>query len=279
MCTLIVGRGIPTADTVLLAANRDERPERASEGPRVLSTHPRVVGGRDAVAGGTWLAIRDGRAVIALLNRRSPVPAPESRRSRGLLTLDVARTPAGPLPPDPSGERRELLARIHEVAGTGLGGAALRGAFAALRHAEYAPFSLLWISPESAWLLALDDGGGPRCQPIPDGWHVITHADLDDPSEPRTARLLDDLASFRPLSIEKGLEKLADRMRSHGVAGSRPVPPVCLHEGVMRTVSSTLIAIGPEGTRYLHADGRPCEARYADHSALLESAAVDPTDA
>lgn len=283
MCTLIVGRGIPTPDTVLIAANRDERPDRASEGPGVLSEHPRVVGGRDAVAGGTWLAIRDGRAVVALLNRRGGAPS-DARRSRGLLALDVAATPSDyALAMDPSGERRELIERIRSVGGPGLGGAALCRAFAALWEAEYAPFSLLWVSPESAWLMALDAAGTPRCQPIPNGWHVITHMDLDDETEPRTARLLYDLAFFRPLCIEKGLQKLGDLMRSHGaergVADPRPVPPVCLHDGVMRTVSSTLVAIGPERTRYLHADGRPCEARYADHSALLEAPSADPAGA
>jgi hypothetical protein len=281
MCTLIVGRGIPSPGTMLIAANRDERPDRASQGPTVLSESPHVVGGRDAVAGGTWLAIRDGRAVIALLNRRDGGTATANRRSRGLLALDVAATPADyALAIDPTGERRELIDRIRTVGGDGLGGAALCRAFAALWEAEYAPFTLLWMSPESAWLLALDGGGTPRCQPIPNGWHVITHADLDDESEPRTARLLYDLAFFRPLCVEKGLQRLGDLMRSHGaergVADPRPVPPVCLHDGVMSTVSSTLVAIDPERTRWLHADGRPCEARYADHTALLAAPPAAP---
>lgn len=284
MCTLIVGRGIPNPDTVLIAANRDERPDRASEGPGVLSGSPRVVGGRDTVAGGTWLAIRDGRAVVALLNRRGGGATGPRQRSRGLLALDVAAAPAdSALAIDPAGGHRERIDRIRSVGGPGLGSAALCRAFAALGEAEYAPFSLLWVSPESAWLMALDAGGRPRCQPIPNGWHVITHAELDDESEPRTARLLYELAFFRPLCVEKGLQKLGDLMRSHGaergVADPRPVPPVCLHDGVMRTVSSTLIAIGPEHARYLHADGRPCESRYADHSSLLEVPTVDPAGA
>jgi hypothetical protein len=282
MCTLIVGRGIPGPDTILVAANRDERPERASEGPGVLCENPRVVGGRDVEAGGTWLAIRDGRAVVALLNRRvadGTAPA-ANRRSRGLLTIDVASTPIDyPLTMDPARERRELVERIRSVGGPGLGGAALCRAFAALWEASYGPFSLVWVSPESAWLLALDAGGEPRCQPIPNGWHVITHAELDDESEPRTARLLYDLAFFRPLSVEKALQRLGDLMRSHGaergIADPRPVPAVCLHDGVMRTVSSTMVAIGPGPGRYLHTDGRPCENRYADHSHLLEVPSVD----
>jgi hypothetical protein len=285
MCTLIVGRGIPTPDTVLVAANRDERPERVSEGPTVLNEHPRVVGGRDAEAGGTWLAIRDGRAVVALLNRRDANgPPPGARRSRGLLTIDVAATPIDyALAMDPTGERRELIERIRSVGGNGLGGAALCRAFAALWESTYAPFSLVYVSPESAWLLALDGSGKPRCQPIPNGWHVITHADLDDESEPRTARLLYDLAFFRPLCVEKALQRLGDLMRSHGaergIAHPRPVPAVCLHDGTMRTVSSTMVAIGPDRSRYLHADGRPCETRFVDHSHLLEIPTVDPAEA
>ncbi|HEV2105058.1 MAG TPA: NRDE family protein, partial [Candidatus Eisenbacteria bacterium] len=58
MCTLILGRDVRGADTVVIAANRDEAPDRPSEPPRVLHGSPRVVGGRDARAGGTWLAVR-----------------------------------------------------------------------------------------------------------------------------------------------------------------------------------------------------------------------------
>jgi hypothetical protein len=47
----------------------------------------------------------------------------------------------------------------------------------------------------------------------------------------------------------------------------------------MRTVSSTMIAIGPDRSRYLHADGPPCQARFADHSHLLEVPTVDPAEA
>jgi hypothetical protein len=237
-----------------------------------------VVGGRDREGGGTWLAVREGRAVVALLNRRDPGAASANgrRRSRGLLALDVAATPAlYALEMDPAGERRELVERIRAVGGPGLGGAALCRAFAALWEHDYAPFSLLFASPDAAWLLARDGAGAPRCQPIPNGWHVITHADLDDESEPRTARLLYDLAFFRPLSLEKAVQRLGDLLRSHGaergIAHPGPIPPVCLHEGTMRTVSSTIVAIGPERSRYLHAEGRPCEVRYADHSALLEA--------
>ncbi|HKQ57135.1 MAG TPA: NRDE family protein, partial [Candidatus Eisenbacteria bacterium] len=70
MCTLILGRDVVAPGTVLLAANRDEDPRRPSAPPMVLRERPRLVGGRDLQAGGTWLAVRDARAMVAILNRR-----------------------------------------------------------------------------------------------------------------------------------------------------------------------------------------------------------------
>lgn len=277
MCTLILGRDVLGNGTVVLAANRDERRDRASEPPALLHDVPLVAGGRDAVAGGTWLAVREGRAVIALLNRRDGAGAapPKERRSRGLLALDVATAPEDfHRGLDPGGERRELLERIRAVAGDELAAASLARAFAALWEGRYAPFSLLFASPGGAWVLGLEPGGAPRVREIPGGWHVITHQDLDDEGEPRTARLLYELAYYRPLSVEKALQRTGDLLRSHGAARGavdpKPVPAVCLHDGPMGTVSATQVFLHEGGCRYLHAEGRPCETRFEDRSALLE---------
>src|SRR3989442_6104928 len=96
MCTLILGRDVLGPGSLLVGANRDEDPARPAEPPGRLSEAPLVVGGRDLRSGGTWLAIRDGRAVVALLNRRGVGPsALDVVRSRGLLALDVAKTAPG----------------------------------------------------------------------------------------------------------------------------------------------------------------------------------------
>ena len=280
MCTLIIGRDVLAPGTVLLGANRDERPDRPTDPPGTLVATPHVVGGRDAEAGGTWLAIREGRAAVAILNRREE-PGPDverARRSRGLLAIDVAAAPVdAPFAIDATHERRELLERLRTVSGPGPAHAALCRAFAALQESDYAPFSLVFAAPETAWLLAFGADRVPRVRTIPTGWHVLTHAELDDGTEPRTRRLLHDLAYFQPLSLEKALQKLGDLLRSHGasrgVAHPDPVPPVCLHEGRMRTVSSSLVFLAADRARYLHAPGRPCEHRYQELTHLLESPA------
>ena len=248
MCTLILGRDVLGPGTVVLGANRDEDPGRPSDPPLVLREAPRVVGGRDRLAGGTWLAVREQRGVVALLNRRDVAAPPASRRSRGLLTLETAA-----------------------AAGASFSDAALASARASVAAHAYAPFTLLFASPETCWALVLD-GGPAREVPIDPGWHVLTHRELDDPDEPRTRHLLHELHGFRPGSPAAAEDRLVELLRRHG---DRETPAVCLHEGRMVTVSSTLVRLGARGVAYRHAEGRPCVTAHVDRSALLEASVED----
>jgi hypothetical protein len=257
---LILARDVLGPRTVLLGANRDERAERASSPPQLLRGRPRVVGGKDEVAGGTWLAIREAKAAVALLNRRDPDAhePPPGRRSRGQLTLEVATAL-----PEPG------LSATADGADDDEARAALATALRSIERERYAPFTLVYASPTSCWMLALE-GGEPRIARIDPGWHVLTHRDMDDPGEPRTAHLLAGLRGLRPSSRAEAEGWLMERLRAHGDDGS---PAVCLHQGVMVTVSSSLVWIDEAGARYLHAEGRPCERPYEDRSTLLQAIA------
>ena len=263
MCTLILGRDVLGPHTVLLGANRDERPARPSIPPTVLIESPRVVGGKDRMASGTWLAIREGRAAVALLNRRdrSAADPPLDRRSRGLLTLDVASTPEGAAPP----ARPETAA-----AEDGPARAALERALESIARESYAPLTLVHASPTACWMVA-HDGASTRVACIEPGWHVVTHRELDDPGEPRTAHLLARLRGNPPASRAAAEVLLVELLRSHGGPG---VPRTCLHEGIMVTVSSSLVWMDEGGASYRHAEGRPCEHEYEDRTPLLSGAAL-----
>jgi uncharacterized protein with NRDE domain len=240
MCTLIIGRDVVAPGSVLFAANRDESPARPADPPKVLSESPRVVGGRDRLGGGTWLALREGPAAVALLNRREGSAfGPGTKRSRGLLTLEVAAAPVA------SARQRSL-----ELVG----------------QASYAGFSLVYATPSECWIL-VNDGGPPRTVEVAPGWHVLTHQELDDPTEPRAAYLVQRL-SERPPAPARAEEELAALLREHGAGGA---PPVCLHQGRMVTVSSSLVRLDQHGARYLHAEGRPCEHAFQDQGRLLET--------
>lgn len=92
MCTILLRLAPGAPVPVLLAANRDEFRDRPSDDPTTLA--PGVFGGRDRLAGGTWLAV-SARGLAALTNlpgeRRPEAP------SRGLLPLAAL---AGRLPGD-----------------------------------------------------------------------------------------------------------------------------------------------------------------------------------
>lgn len=274
MCTLILGLGVLGPGSLLLGANRDENPLRPSDDPRILVFEPRVVGGRDRVSGGTWLAVRVGSPrgadapatpwfVAALLNRR-PLPRdmrdPSTLRSRGLLCLDVAGANTATY-------------------------SFLDAALLLVRDAAYGHCTLVGAGVHGeAW--ALHAGGvDPVARPIARGWHVITHKELDDPSEPRTRWVLEALqkAAFAGggsaatragaespahRDVDGAVELLAGILRTHG-DGERP--DVCLHRDVFPTVSSSILVLGVPGQeRYLHASGPPCIAAYRDYTPLLK---------
>ena len=90
MCTAILG--LAPDGTVLLAGVRDEFISRAWQPPgRYWPDRPGVIGGRDLLAGGTWLAVApDARRVACVLNGRGRMASPVGRRSRGVLPLGAA---------------------------------------------------------------------------------------------------------------------------------------------------------------------------------------------
>jgi Transport and Golgi organisation 2 len=90
MCTAILS--IEPGAPVLLAGVRDELVDRAWQPPgRHWPDHPGLVGGRDLQAGGTWLAVAPAASrVTCVLNARGRMAPAGSRRTRGVLPLEVA---------------------------------------------------------------------------------------------------------------------------------------------------------------------------------------------
>ena len=93
MCTILLRLAPGTAEPVVLAANRDEFRARPADEPHALA--PGVFAGRDRQAGGTWLALADGR--LAALTNITAAPRRPEARSRGELPLLAV---AGALPRD-----------------------------------------------------------------------------------------------------------------------------------------------------------------------------------
>jgi hypothetical protein len=150
MCTAVLS--IEPGGQVLLAGVRDELADRAWQPPgRHWPDYPALTGGRDLLAGGTWLAVAGAvRRVACVLNGTGRKAPARSRRSRGALPLlgaaDGQLERAGLEDFDPfhlltaepgmavlrswDGERlteRELTAGLHMVVNSGLCRDLLRG--------------------------------------------------------------------------------------------------------------------------------------------------------
>ena len=227
MCTLILLRRPGHAWPVLIAANRDERLDRAWDPPAAhWPSQPGVVAGRDAIAGGTWLALNGSGLVAGVLNRPGSLGPAPGRRSRGELPLLAAEHP---------------------------GAAVAAAALAALPAAEWRPFNLVLADARDAFFVhGLGGTGHPGVRPLPDGLSMVTAHDPNDLSSPRTRRHLPrfeaaappdpacgDWRSWEALLADDGFDPAL------GPAETLRVPPT---DG-FGTVCSSLIALGAAGER------------------------------
>jgi hypothetical protein len=240
MCTLIAihrhFEGIP----LVVAANRDERFDRPSEGPAVRSgAAGPLLAPLDLEAGGTWLGLGASGLFAAVTNRRGASPDP-SLRSRGLVVLDA------------------LAAASARDAAEWLAGLPARA---------YNPFHAFVADAEEAFLLVYQEA--PRLRPCAPGVHVVGNADPDT-DEPKLRRIRERAERAAGLAPAEALEELGRVCREHG-AGGTPLDDACVHLPGYGTRSSLLLALGESraDSRLLYADGPPCENEYRDLTPLL----------
>ncbi len=234
MCTVLFAWQWRPDVPVVLAANRDERMGRPTDPPMRLQTGPDLWGGRDRLAGGTWLAVDPAaRRLCAVTNRyagsRGPVGPPDpTRRSRGELPV-------------------RLLA----------GGADTLGQLSA---DAYNPVNVLWLAPEAAWWSTLE--GRIDLEP---GVHALTVHHVDDPTGTKTQRLLalarsaaGDATDARDLR-----DRLTLVLRSHDTdPDGPPQSAACIHGDEYGTVSSSTVVVDGDGVELAYAPGRPCVTPY-----------------
>jgi uncharacterized protein with NRDE domain len=84
MCLIVVGLCSASRYRLIVAANRDELHARPTATASWWAESPRVLGGRDLEAGGTWLGIDRAGRFAAVTNIREP-NRPRGFHSRGTL--------------------------------------------------------------------------------------------------------------------------------------------------------------------------------------------------
>jgi uncharacterized protein with NRDE domain len=235
VCTILLAWRVHPERPIVLAANRDELIARPSAAPAVLQETPRIYGGRDLLAGGTWLALSaDGRA-CAVTNRHpagdTPVPPDPTRRSRGEIPVNLLNAH-----PD---DIENSLGNL----GPGL----------------YNPVNVLWLSGNRALVAHVDDSGPVRVVELGPGIHVLTTRDVDDPNNPKVAMLLAAMqTAVTSDDADATMASLRAILADHASATGSPVDAACIHGDVYGTVSASTVIAGSGGLVYEHAPGRPC---------------------
>lgn len=264
MCTLALYFQQFADYPIIAAANRDELLARPSDPPVALNINPWIWGGRDQVAGGTWLGVNEYGVMAGILNRQSPHPPDPSRRSRGQLCLDALRFPCA------QDAARQLATSAPD---------------------EYNPFSLVIADTKHAFVI---NTATPRLQlhQLKPGLYLFTNRDFNDPTCPRIARLTpqfrhlsEPLTAPRP-SLSTIFSQLYKLMADHDPStastastaspdldplghtehASDPRTSLCLHADGYGTCSSTVLAYHTPLQRYHYqfAPGAPCQHAYKD---------------
>ena len=236
MCTVVVLIRPGHAWPLVLAANRDERLDRAWDLPSAWwPDRPGVVAGRDRTAGGTWMGVNRHGLVAAVLNRQGSLGPAPGKRSRGELPLIALAEPTA---------------------------AAAARAIAALDAGQWRSFNLVLADASGAVFVRGLGQGRPQERPLTPGLHMVTAHDPDDPDSPRVARHLPRFASARPPDPVQGWQAWQDLLsdRSGDAAEQLNVVP----RGGFGTVCASLLALPAQGAPpiWLFAAGPPHETPF-----------------
>lgn len=240
MCTLTIASRVFPEAPIVVAANRDEAHDRPSAPPAVVDEDRGIVAPLDERAGGTWIGYNAEGVFAGVANRW--VDGPAGERSRGLLVRDALHAP----------NADAAIATVErQLAGT-----------------SYAGFNLLIADTGTAVLLEWD--GRLRVTELEPGLHVVMNAGFDDRFDAMAAgdgRAAEQAESAQRLrhalspgeeSTADWLDRAAERLGDHELGA-------CVHRDGFGTRSSSLIAVGRDGSRtYRFADGPPCETAYRD---------------
>jgi uncharacterized protein with NRDE domain len=255
VCLLLLGVAAHPDYALVVAANRDEVYDRDAETAGFWSDAPQVLGGRDRLAGGTWLAVTTSGRFAAVTNVRDlTAPMPDNPPSRGFLTTEFVLGDDTP---------RRYTEAVSE------------------RGAAYAGFNLVVGTPAELWHCENNRAqAGPTR--LAAGVHAISNASLDTPwpKARRGSSALTALLAQPCLDPEDLLALLADRsiapddaLPDTGVGreterrlSSVFVAPMPWDERVYGTRCSTALLIARDGRgllveRSFAADGRPSGTR------------------
>ncbi len=220
MCLIALAWRAHPRYRLVLVANRDEFHARPTRPLAQWDDAPEVVGGRDAVHGGSWLALRGARLAAVTNVRRLPQ---REGRSRGALVADFVRADA------PTAQALDALAP---------------------EAGAYPPFNLLLHDGDTLAFASNTPDFVPRA--LSPGVHGISNGALDAPwpkTEALTARLDRWLAASSARAITPDFDPLFDALADGTPAPDDRLPDTGIGIERERFLSPAFIRHDSYGTR------------------------------
>lgn len=260
MCTIVALVAQRPDFPLVLATNRDEFYARPTAGPGLLLEAPKAIGGRDLLAGGTWMGVSEAGLFVGVTNQRSSEGRDPSKLSRGELVLASLRLGE----PEAIARHLETLdARRYNPCNLMFGTA--EALFVAYARADAAPFELVRVAP---------------------GLHVLPNDRLDSPDFVKVGRAqaliaphvdapFPELAAQLKRALADRLLPELDAIPQGSEEATRPrellreLAALCVRTPAYGTRSSTVVALAPGRVgHYLYADGPPDQTPFADVTGL-----------
>jgi uncharacterized protein with NRDE domain len=260
MCTIIALFGVRQDFPLVLATNRDEFYQRPSTGPVRLMDSPKVVGGRDLLASGTWMGVTEAGLFVGLTNQRRMRPPEGDKRSRGELVMQALSL--------------ETPARI-------------RRWVEALDASAYQGFNLMFGDARELYVAYGRESPHVEVEQVPKGLHLLPNDRLDSPAFWKVERARTLLAPYLTAPFEQLCAALKRTLGDtempalselpelpEGAPYDRPMlqrlAALCVRTPVYGTRSSTIVALREGGvSHYLYADGPPDQAPFRDVRGLF----------
>lgn len=257
MCLLILVNRICDDAPLVVGANRDERLDRPADSMTVLrERNPRVIGGRDLQAGGTWLAVNEHGVVAGITNRPTVAGPDPTKRSRGELPLLCATQPTA----------TEAVAALAETIGP----------------SDYNPAWLFVADRTDAFAVGIDAEDEPVVTPLGPGVHVLENRPFGAAS-PKVDHIRAILDVVRVNHFDDAVSALRSVLSNHDIpsgpsaaaeAGRNDIPPevgaACVHTPEYGTRWSGIVGVPTVGHPTMwYAAGAPCSNPFVSASSLF----------
>jgi uncharacterized protein with NRDE domain len=217
MCLILFAYQCDPEYPLVLLANRDEYYARATAPLSHWDDAPDILGGRDLVAGGTWMGLRTNGRFAALTNHRDPA-SPVGVRSRGALVADFLRGSMGCV---------EYLSGVASVG------------------SSYSGFNLL-VGDGSGLYYFSNRGAGPVA--VAAGIHGLSNALLDTPW-PKVLRGTAALEQALASSVKPEPDRLLEILQERQIASDSELPDTGVGLEFERMLSPAFITSERYGTR------------------------------